>query len=39
VVKWWQVLRQSILQSEYYKELAEVRSFAEIVDEIYNKVS
>jgi len=32
------ILRENILASEYFKTLAEIATFDELVDEIYNKV-
>ena len=33
------ILRENILASEYFKTLAEISTFDELVDEIYNKVT
>ena len=32
------MLRQQILQSDYYKELSDFKTYQEIIDEIYTKV-
>ena len=33
------ILRENILASEYFKTLAEIQTFEDLVDEVYNKVT